>query len=168
MKTYVRIAILFAVVGALALVVQAARLAAAPQSSIIAKGRDKLFSSRDADRMKTDGAYAHEIEQKLQILDYRIAMALNSENKPDEAIAILSRLIAHEAAREQKGVRRSSQSYMHEAHWYEALQVSYGLKRDDAGAAKAKDQRFKLMMRAGEARKIEHRGEGRHVGQAAD
>jgi hypothetical protein len=168
MKTYLRLIILFAVAAAALLVMYLVRQATEPQSAIIARERDRVYAARDGDRMKNDAVYAAKVEDTLALLDYRLAVACNAENKPDRAIDILQRLIGDEEAKEKGGIPRRSRSYLQEANYYEALKESFALTHDEAGVNKALDRYTQLMTKAMESRKLESREEGRSVGSPAD
>jgi len=114
--------------------------------------------------MEKDPAYALGLQDKLRFLDYSQANAYNAENKPDEAIAILERLIRDEEAKGQQGAPRRSRSYLNEARYYEALEASFDTKHDEAGVKKAKERRLFLMGRAAEVEKQESSEEGKHLG----
>jgi hypothetical protein len=167
-KTYLRLTILVAVFAAILLAVYLVRQATVPQSSIIAKERNRLYASRDMKRLANDPVYASELEDKLALLDYWMAVAYNAENKPDKAIAILQRLINNEEAGEKGGMPRRSRSYMHEANYYEALKGSFELKHEAAEVNKALDRYTQLKTRAGELKKLESREDGKYVGTSSD
>ena len=168
MKTYLRLAIFFSIAAVIVLAVHLVRRASTPESSIIATERNRMYASRDEERMEKDPIYAQALLSKLQFLDYRTAVAYNEENKPDAAISILDRLIKEEEGKGKNGTPRHSRSYQNEARWYEALERSYHLKQDEAGAKKAAEVRSELMARAQERKDVERRGEGRQVGRSAD
>ena len=168
MKIYLRLTILVAVFAAILLAVYLVRQAAVPQSAIIAKERNTLYASRDKERMANDPIYAGELEDKLALLDYWMAVAYNGENKPDQAIAILQRLINDEEARGKGGMPRRSRSYMHEANYYEALKGSFELKQEAAEVNKALDRYTQLKIKAAELKKLESREDGKSVGSPAD
>jgi len=161
MKQYLRIVVLFVVAVVLLLVFTVFRKASAPESSIIAGEKKKIEASLDKNRTK-DPIYAAGVQEKLRLLDYRIAVAYNKENKPDDAITVLQKLIAQEESK-SAGARRSA-SYEKEANYYEALQAAYALKHDDAGAERANDRRRQAAARAEEAKKKERLEDGRSVG----
>ncbi len=168
MKIYLRLLILFAAAAAVLFVVYLVRQAKAPQSAIIARERNRVYSSRETDRMKNDPLYASKLQEQLALLDYRLAVAYNTENDPDKAIAVLQRLIAEEEAGETSGIPRRSRSYMLEADYYEALKESYELKHDAADVNKALDRYAELRTKASELRRLESRAEGRSMGSPAD
>jgi len=168
MKTYLRLTILVAVVAAILLAVYLVRQAAVPQSAIIAKERSRLYASRDKKRMANDPAYAGELADKLDLLDYWTAAAYNDENKPDKAIAILQRLINDEEARGRGGIPRRSRSYMHEANYYEVLKESFELKHEGAEVNKALDRYTQLKIKAAELKRLESREDGKYLGSPSD
>jgi hypothetical protein len=169
MKTYLRLTILAAVSAAILLAVfYLVRQATVPQSSIIEKERNRLYASRDLNRLANDPVYAVELEDKLALLDYWRAAAYNAEKKPDKAIAILQRLINDEEAGEKGGIPRRSRSYMHEADYYEALKGSFELKHDPAEVNKALDRYTQLKAKAAELKKLESREDGKYVGTSSD
>lgn len=163
MKQYGRLVALFAVVVIIMLGFYIFRQAAAPESSIIAGEKKRLEASIDKDRLQKDRAYAAQAGDKLAFLDLQQARAFLKENKPDQAVELLKKLIADEQGK-AKGQARRSASYMQEVHYYEALQQAYSMKNDEAGAERAGEQRAQLMTRAEEARKRERLSEGRSVG----
>lgn len=167
MKPYLRIIALFVAVAALMLLFTMFRRATAPESAIIGKERSRVAASLDKGRMEKDPVYAAEMRKKLRFLDYTIAVAYNKENKPDQAISALQQLISDEAAN-KSALPRRSRSYRDEARYYEALQQSYALKRDDAGAERANQRRLEATARAEETRKKEQREEGTSVGNRAE
>jgi hypothetical protein len=163
MGRYGRIVILFAVVVVLLLVVYVFKRASAPESSIIAKERNRLAASIDKDRQQKDLVYARDMEAKLEFLDSRRAEAYVKEESPDEAIKLLQALIGNEQGRSKTGHRRSS-SYAREAGYFETLQNAYRLKQDQAGAERAGEQRTQLLAKAESARRSERLSEGTSVG----
>ncbi len=168
MKTYLRIAVLSVVAAAVLFTVYLVRQASVPQSAIIAMERYKIYASRDKGRMESDRLYALDIQEKLDFLDYRLAVACNAEDKPDEAITVLQKLINNEEAKGKSGTPRRARSYLNEARYYEALKESYDLKRDEAGGKAAVEQRAELMTRAAEAGRRESSGEGKSVGSSGE
>jgi len=168
MKSYLRYAALFAVAVVILVGIYILRQATEPESAIIAKERGRLFDSRDKGRQEKDPVYARELEEKLDFLDYRLAVAYNAENQSGKAADVLRRLIRNEEAGERSGIPRRSRSYADEARYYEALKESFDLKHDQAEANKALDRSTELMMKAAELRRTEGREEGRHVGAPAD
>jgi FtsZ-interacting cell division protein ZipA len=168
MKSYLRFTVLFAGVAVVLLVLYLARQATEPESAIIAREKDRVFASRDKDRMQKDPVYAGEIEERMEFLDYQTAAAYNAEHNPDKAIPILQRLIDDEEAREKAGTPRRSRSYMKEADYYEALQGAYELKQDEAAASRALDRRTQLRTKAAELRKKENKEEGKYVGSSPE
>ncbi len=168
MRTYLRLTILVAVFAAILLAVYLVRQASVPQSAIIARERDRIYASRDTTRMANDPVYAGELADKLALLDYWMAVAYNSEKKPDKAIAILQRLINDEEAREKGSIPRRSRSYMHEANYYEALKESYELKHDMAEVNTSLDRYTQLKIKAAELRRLESMEDGKYVGTPSD
>ncbi len=168
MKTYVRIIIFLVVAAILTLAFYAARQATEPQSGIIARERERFSTSRDRDRMKSDPIYAAEVREKKSFLDYRLAVAYNTENKPDKAIEILKRLISEEEATGQNGIPRRSRSYMKEADYFEALKEAYELKNEPSEVNRALDRYAQLRTKAAALRRLESSEDGRHVGRPAD
>lgn len=169
MKTCQRLTILVAVAALIVFAVYLVRHATVPQSASIAKERNRLYASLDKKRMADDPVYAGELEDKLALLDYRMAVAYNNEKKPDKAIAILQRLINVEEARGKKGsIPRRSRSYLREADYYEALKQSFELKHEAAGANKSLDRYTQLKIKAAELRRLESREDGKYVGTPAD
>lgn len=168
MKSYLRLTIVVAVFAAILLAVYLVRQAAVPQSAIIAKERKRVYTSRDVKRMANDPVYAGELEDKLALLDYWMAVAYNDENSPDKAIAILQRLINDEEAGEKSGIPRRSRSYMHEANYYEALKQSFELKHDVAEVNRSLDRYTQLKIKAAELKSLESREDGKYVGTPSD
>ena len=168
MKTYLRLTIVVAVAAAIVLAVYLVRQAAVPQSAVIAKERKRVYASRDEKRIANDPVYAGEVEDKLALLDYWLAVAYNDENNPDKAIAILQRLISEEEAGEKSGIPRRSRSYMHEANYYEALKQSYELKHEVAEVNRSLDRYTQLKIKAAELKRLESREDGNYVGTPAD
>lgn len=168
MKSYLRLAVLFGVAAAILLAVYVARRATVPQSAVIAKERNRIYDSRDKKRMANDPIYAGELENKLALLDYWMAVAYNDENKPDKAVVILQRLIHDEEAGKQGGIPRRSRSYLREAGYYEALKESYELKHDAAEVKRALDRYTQLKIKAAELKSLESREEGKYVGPSSD
>ncbi len=164
MKTYLRIIALFVVVGLIVLVFTLFRQATAPESAIIAKERSRVAATEDKSRMGKDPVYAVEIRSKLRFLDYRVAVAYNKENKPDDAINLLQQLISSEETVGKGGIPRRSRSYRDEARYYEALQQAYVLKHDEAGAERANQRRLDAIARAIETGRKERSEEGKSVG----
>ncbi len=168
MKTYLRLTILVAVFAAILIAVYLVRQATVPQSAIIAKERNRLYESRDKMRLANDPVYAAELEDKLALLDYWMAVAYNEENKPDKAIVILQRLITDEEARGKGSMPRRSRSYMHEASYYEALKESFELKNEGAEVNKALDCYTQLKTKAAELKRLESTEDGKYVGPPSD
>jgi hypothetical protein len=163
MKVYLKIAALAGIAVAVVLVPYLLREAPKPGSSLIILEREKLARSKDEARAGKDLFYARDFEEKLQSLDYRLAVAYNSENRPDEAIVTLERLIKGEETRQRGGLPRSSRSYLNAARYYEALTASYELKKDDGNAKKAARLRGEMLETAAERRKREEQGEGKFI-----
>ncbi len=164
MKTYSKIALLVFAVVAIAFALFIMKEASKPESSIIAGERDKLARSLDKDRATKDEDYSRDLEHKLQFLGYRLALAYITENKANEAIAVLDKMIQDEEAKSRSGRPRRSRSYFDEANYYDALIGAYQLKRDDARAIEAARTHDELMASAWELKRQEERGEGRSVG----
>ena len=89
-------------------------------------------------------------------------MAYNSENRPDDAIVILLRIIKAESQLKD-GIPRRSRSYAAEAQYYEALATSYELKNDIDAGKKAIQNREELLVHVAETRKIEELAEGKSI-----
>jgi hypothetical protein len=167
MKTPLKITALFFVVAVIAFALFLMKEASKPESSIIAAERDKLSRSLDKDRDQKDENYVRDLKNKQQFLSYRLALAYTAENKPDEAVAVLDKMIRDEEAKTPGGRPRRSRSYFDEARYYDALIRAYELKKDDTGAQKAARIHDELMARALEQKKQEERGEGKSVGMNA-
>ncbi|HUJ17420.1 MAG TPA: hypothetical protein VL197_05445 [Nitrospirota bacterium] len=164
MKINMRLVALFTAAVALAAGFYIVQQASAPESSIIAREKKRIAASFDKSRVEKDPVYAIEFQDKLQVLDYRLAMAYKSEDKPDAAIAVLQKLIAdEEGGSSQGGVRRSA-SYLKEVRYYDALQALYGMKHDEATAERAMERRNDLMARAEAAKRRERMEEGKSIG----
>jgi predicted Zn-dependent protease len=163
MKAYLKIASLFGIAVMAVLVLYVLRQASKPESAIIAAELETLARSKDPARAEKDPLYARDFEEKLQFLDYRLAVAYNSENRPDEAIVILERLIKGEETRQRSGSPRHSRSYAQAARYYDALIDSFELKGDDESAKKAAGLREEMLAAASERRKIEDQGEGKYI-----
>ena len=164
MKTSVKIAAFFFAAVVLVFVLLILKEASKPESSIIAGERDKLARSLDKARAQKDENYARDHGDKLRFLSYRLALAYTTEDKPDEAIAVLNIMIKDEEAKSPAGRPRRSRSYFEEAKYYDALIGAYQLKRDDAKAVEAARVHDELLARASELKREEERGEGRSVG----
>ncbi len=162
MKPHIKIIAFFILVAAVFLVLFLIKEPSKPESAIIAAERADLAHSKDNTRAKQDPLYAAILESQLRFLDYRLAVAYNSENRPDDAIAVLQRIIKEESQLKE-GVLRRSRSYTEEAHYYEALVASYELKKDPDAAEKAMQSRGELLTKAAEARKIEDLSEGKSI-----
>jgi hypothetical protein len=167
MKTPLKITALFFVVAVIAFALFLMKEASKPESSIIAAERDKLSRSLDKDRDQKDENYVRDLKNKQQFLSYRLALAYTAENKPDQAVAVLDKMIRDEEAKTPGGRPRRSRSYFDEARYYDALIRVYELKKDDTGAQKAARIHDELMSRALEQKKQEERGEGKSVGMNA-
>src|SRR5512142_2505209 len=103
MKTYLKIALLVFAVVAVAFALFIMKEASKPESSIIAGERDRLARSVDEDCAKKDEDYSRDLENELQFLGYRLALAYIAENKADEAIAVLDKMIQDEEAMSRSG-----------------------------------------------------------------
>jgi hypothetical protein len=163
-----RLMVFFIAAIAILLLIYVVKQTSAPESVIIAKERNKMYASRDKNRLEQDPLYSRELQDKLQFLDVRLAIAYNAENRPDEAIAVLQRLIGEEEAKGKTGVLRRSRSYLNEARYYEVLKESYDIKHDEDNAQKAAKNREDLLVRAAELRTREGREEGKSVGLRAE
>lgn len=166
MKQYRKLVIFFVAAAAIVLLVVLARTLLSPMSAMIAKERDALSRGVDRDRAAKDPAYAREMEETLQRMEYRLALAYNREEKPDKAIDVLRKLIDSVEAKDKSGVSRNSRSLFDEARWYEALAESYELKKDPAGAGMARKDRRNLLTKGEELAKQEARREGTSVRKA--
>ena len=164
MRKYLRLLVFFAVVVVILVVVNMVRQTTAPESVIIARERDKMQDSQDKKRLEGDPLYARQFQDRIHFLEYRLAIAYNAENRPDEAIAVLQRLIGDEEAHRETANLRLSQSYLNEAEYYEVLKESYDIKHDEGKAQKAAKSREDLLTRAAELREREGREEGKSVG----
>jgi predicted Zn-dependent protease len=162
LKPFIKIAALFIVAAVVLLVLFLMRESTKPESDIIAAERADLARLKDNKRAEQDPVYAASLESKLRFLDYRQAVAYNSENRPDNAIAVLRRIISEESQKKD-GMPRRSRSYTAEAQYYEALATSYELKKDPDEAKKAMQSREELLARAAETRKIEDLAEGKSI-----
>jgi len=168
MKRYMRLMVFFIVAVAILFFIYVVKQTSAPESVIIAKERDQIYASRDKSRLEKDPLYARELQDKLQFLDNRLAVAYNAENRPDEAIAVLQQLISDEEVKGKTGILRRSRSYLNEAQYYEVLKESYDLKHDENNAQKAAKSREDLLAKAAELRIRESREEGKSVGLHAE
>jgi len=168
MRRYMRLMIFFIVAVAILFFIYVVKQTSAPESVIIAKERDQIYASRDKSRLEKDPLYARELQDKLQFLDNRLAVAYNAENRPDEAIAVLQQLISDEEVKGKTGILRRSRSYLNEAQYYEVLKESYDLKHDENNAQKAAKSREDLLAKAAELRIRESREEGKSVGLHAE
>ncbi|HET6363781.1 MAG TPA: hypothetical protein VFG02_01925 [Nitrospirota bacterium] len=168
MRRYMRLMVFSIVAVAILFFIYVLKQTSAPESAIIAKERDQIYSSRDKSRLEKDPLYARELQDKLQFLGARLAVAYNAENRPDEAIAILQQLISDEEAKGKTGILRRSRSYVNEAQYYEVLKESYDLKHDEDNAQKATKSREDLLAKAAELRIRESREEGKSVGLHAE
>lgn len=163
MRFNVRLVVLVVLIVIVTAMAYFVRRASAPESAIIAKEKSNLEQSIDKSRMEKDPIYAAGVGNKLQFLDYRLAIAYNKENKPGAAKSILERLIAEEA-RNNPGSSRRSRSYLKEADYHEALRESFELMHDEAGVNRAAGERNRLTAKAEAASKKERQGEGKSVG----
>lgn len=168
MRGYMRLMIFFIVAVAILLFIYVIKQTSAPESVIIAKERDQIYASRDKSRLEKDPLYARELQDKIQFLGYRLAVAYNTENRPDEAIAVLKQLISDEEVKGKTGILRRSRNYLNEAQYYEVLKESYDLKHDEDNAQKAAKSREDLLAKAAELRIRESREEGKSVGLHAE
>lgn len=168
MKTYVKLIVLFAVIGVLLAGFLLFRQASAPESAIIAREKEKLSASLDKGRMEKDPVYAFEMQDRLQFLDFQMAVAYNKENKPDKAVPVLEKLISDEQAKNKGDIPRRSRSYQAEASYYEALQESCSLKHDQAGEERAINRRAQLRASAEQAKRRERAEEGKSVGASGE
>jgi len=162
LKAYIKIIVLFIVAAAVLMVLYLMRESSKPESAIIAAEKSNLVHSQDTKRAEQDPVYAASLESKLRFLDYRQAVAYNSENRPDDAIVILLRIIKEESQMKD-GIPRRSRSYAAEAQYYEALVTSYDLKKDTDARKKAMQSHEELLARAAETRKIEDLAEGKSI-----
>ncbi len=168
MKRYMRLIVFFIVAVAILFFIYVVKQTSAPESVIIAKERDQIYASRDKSRLEKDPPYARELQDKLQFLGFRLALAYNAENRPDEAITVLKQLISDEEEKGKTGILRRSRSYLNEAQYYGALKESYDLKHDEENAQKAAKSREDLLARATDLRIRENREEGKSVGLHAE
>ncbi len=164
MKFYLKIAALLITAGVVVFLVLLMKEASKSESLIIAGERKKLADSIDENRAGKDPVYARSVEEKLRFLDYRLAVAFNAENKPDQAIAVLKNLISNEEAKSKRGLPRRSRSYYNEAEYYEALIESLEIKKDETGVKEAEHILDEQRRKASELKKLEEREEGRSVG----
>jgi len=159
-RSYLKIAALFIGVVAVVLVLYVIKETSKPESGIIAEERARFARSKDNSRARQDLLYATSFENKLRFIDYRLAVAYNSENRPDDAIAILERIIKEES-QEKNGIPLRSQSYAAAAIYYEALARSYELKQNPDNMKKAMQSREEMLSTAEELRKKEDLEEGK-------
>ncbi len=164
MRKYLRLMVFFAVVVVILVAVNMVRQTTAPESVIIARERDKMQDSRDKQRLEGDPLYVRQFQDKIHFLEYRLAIAYNAENRPDEAIAILQRLIGDEESQRKTADVRLPQSYLNEAQYYEVMKESYDIKHDGDKAQKAAKSREDLLVTAAELRERESKEEGKSVG----
>lgn len=162
MKSYAKIALLFIGVAAIVLVLYVTKETSQPESGIIAEERARLARSKDNRRAEQDPLYAINFENNLRYTDYRLAVAYNSENRPDDAIAILERIIKDES-QEKNGILRRSRSYATVARYYEALAKSFELKKEPDLMNKAMQSREEMLAKAAELRKKEDLAEGKSI-----
>ncbi len=162
MKPYIKITVLFIVAAAALLLFIFMKESSKPESAIIAAERSELAREKDNKKAEQDPVYASDFESKLRFFDYQQAVAYNSENRPDDAISVLQRII-YEESQQKNGIPRRSRSYTAEALYYEALATSYELKKDPAAAKKAMNSREELLAKATEIRKIENLAEGKSI-----
>jgi hypothetical protein len=164
MKFYMKIAAFLITAGVAIFLVLMMKEASKSESLIIAGERKKLADSIDKNRAAKDPAYSRNVEEKLRFLDYRLAIAFNTEKRPDQAIAVLNKLISSEEAKSQHGLPRRARSYYNEAEYYEVLIESLEIKKDEAGVREAERNRDELQRMASGLKKLEERAEGRSVG----
>ncbi len=164
MKFYLKIAAFLITAGVVVFLVLMMKEASKSESLIIADERKKLADSIDKNRAEKDPVYARDVEEKLRFLDYRLAIAFNAEKRPDQAIAVLNKLISSEEAKSKHGLPRRARSYYNEAEYYEALIESLEIKKDEVGVQEAEQNRDELQRKALELKKLEERAEGRSVG----
>lgn len=164
MKMYLRIAALVLVAGVVAIVFYMMREASKSESRIIAEERGKIAAALDKARAGKDAAHARELEGKLHFLDYRMAVAYNSENKPDQAVIVLNRLIKEAQASVKPGESRKSRNYFDEAKYYDVLIAAYQMKHDTDAVKQASMYREDLFAKAMELKKLEDQKEGHSVG----
>jgi predicted Zn-dependent protease len=162
MKPYIKITTLFIVVAVVLLLFIFIKESSKPESAIIAAERAELVRHKDDKKAKQNPVYASNFESKMRFIDYRLAVAYNSENRPDDAIVVLQRIISEESMQNNE-IPRRSRSYTVEAQYYEALAKSYVLKKDPETAEKAMKRRDELLKRAMEIRKIEDLAEGKSI-----
>jgi predicted Zn-dependent protease len=167
MKISLKIGALFIAAVVVAFTLFTLREASKPESAIIAAERDKLARSLDKDRAQKDQDYARDLHDKLQFLGYRLAVAYIAENKPNDAIVVLEKMIKDEEATSSVNRPRRSRSYFDEARYYEELIGAYELKGDDTDAIKAARLHDELQVRASELKRQEERDEGKSVGMNA-
>lgn len=160
MKSYLKIAALCIAVVAVALILYFMKETSKPESGIIAEERATFARSKDNRRAGQDLLYATSFENKLRFIDYRLAVAYNSENRPDDAIAILQRIIKEES-QEDNGIPRRSQNYAAAAQYYEALARSYELKQEPDNVKMAMQSRGEMLSAARESKKKEDLEEGK-------
>jgi hypothetical protein len=133
------------------------------ESMLIAMERSKFVKSQDVTRINSDPVYACAVRLKLENLDYLLAKAYIAENMPDDAVAVLEKLISSEEVRNDGSTRRRSRSCANEARYYKALREAYALKQDDARAESADKQRDELITIAYTAKKREQLEEGKSL-----
>lgn len=166
MKTYLRITLLFLVVAVVMVIVYTTKQVSAPESALIAAERNRIYAERDQARMAKDPSYAQELKDKLQVLDYRLAVSYNAENNPDAAIVVLRKMIVDEQGK-NNGPRRS-RSYLNEVRLNAVLKDSYDLKKDENSVKKTAAIQDELNAKAASAKKREMVEEGKHVGSASE
>jgi predicted Zn-dependent protease len=159
-KPYVKIAALCIAVVAVMLILYVMKETSKPESGIIAEERARFARSKDNSRAEQDVLYATSFDNKLRFIDYRLAAAYNSENRPDDAIAILQRIIKEES-QEKNGIPLRSSNYSAAAQYYEALARSYELKQDPDNMKKATQSRGEMLSAALESKKKEDLEEGK-------
>ena len=164
MKLYMKIAALFVGIAAVVLVLYLMKGTSKPESNIIEEERARFSRSKDNNRARQDLLYTTSFENKLRFIDYRLAVVYNSENRPDDAIAILERIISEES-KEKNGIPLRSRNYTAAAQYYEALARSYELKQDPDNMKKAMQDRENMLTLALESRKKENLAEGKKINE---
>ncbi len=156
MKRFWKFLLLFAFVAAAAFIIYIALEVAAPVSSMIAKERDTLARSSggEGDPLRT--------AEKLQALDFQLAVAYNAEDKPDKAITVLENMIKTEQAKGPSA--RSSRSYRNEARYYETMIDSCIMKKDEECAELSRHRRLDALSRAENQKRQEMLKEGKSMG----
>ncbi|HXY53073.1 MAG TPA: hypothetical protein VEM40_00180 [Nitrospirota bacterium] len=164
MKPSLKIAALIAGAAVVVLILHLMKETSKPESSIIEEERARFSRSKDIGRAGQDLLYASSFENRLRFLDYRLAVAYNSENRPNDAITILERMIKEESG-EHNGIPPRSRNYTVAAQYYEELARSYELKQDPDNAKKAMQNREKMLALATESRIKENLSEGKTINE---